>query len=113
MFVSRRKYNKLVRKYSYLIDCNSNIKLENTECNIILSILRSRNSMLSLIENSKKHYTLQEDIDKLEILKKIVVYDLCASNYVTKTKSGELIVDVQQIPRTTKEIESLLKEMIK
>lgn len=103
MIISKKKYNKLCDQIKELTELNEKLSSRTNED----KIMYSRISMLELVKSSEKYCISKEDKRKLDILRNLIEFDMCVSNYVTHTKSGELLIDVQQIPRTANEMLSL------
>lgn len=104
----KKKYRELKADYFKLQSAYDSLLLDNIDKDIMLESLRSRKAGLAIIDDSIKNCNDKEDVKKLELLRKITILDASYSNYVVKTKSGRICVDTSQIPRTSKEMKSML-----
>ena len=75
------------------------IELENqiTELNKLLDCYRLTSKAKALIEDVRKECITKDDFYRLSILEKSI-NDINYRTYITKTKSGRICLDIQQIP---------------
>lgn len=108
LMVSKRKYNKLLEEYESLRERYDQNMVQLSTNSLMMNILRNRSMGLRLIDEEIEKYECKEDIDKLNILKRVTMIDACYSNYITFDSENHLRIDVQQIPWSAEQMKSML-----
>jgi len=84
-----------------------NVQEELQQTRHFLDMFRDTKNAKILIEEAKKECHTKADTNRIKLLEKSI-YDINYRSYITKTKSGKICIDFNQIPLSDQEIAELL-----
>lgn len=90
------RYKKAMQEIEYLKEENKKKQNKLEALEEFLSFYRSRKKASILISNAKKQCSCKKDFEKITMLEA----SMCKINYrdfITKTKKGEVIIDINQM----------------
>lgn len=111
MFIPKSVYNRLISEHQEVVELNRKLIYKIAELEKMVRISTSRRAAISMIDSEIERCKDNEETNKLKILKEIAIADSCYSNYLTRTEDGRLCIDVNQIPRTSEDMLSVLNNI--
>lgn len=101
-----KKLKEEIKKLQQELE-ETKIKLKETE--IFLGFFKSSDKAKTLFDELKKeNYISLKDKNRIKLLEN-TIDDINYRDYITKTKNGEICIDIHQIPLSDEEIKQLLK----
>lgn len=102
-------FNKRIKKELETVKTElAQVRAENVELQKFLAAFRSTKQAKRLLEDARKEDSSISAINRIKFLEQSID-DFNYRNYITKTRSGRICIDIYQIPLSDEDIQKLLK----